>query len=166
MLYATHMMGWHSDLFKWEKERITLATWSIVFYDLGYKCITGKYSLDNWLNRVEDSVWYSSSSKAIVDNRHKGKTSYTDRLTAEHPRYLHQLWHYATDHLRRHSNIWSDCLANEFKNGYNWALTYNQFKKIQPVSTVKKIRERKKGWRKSLCWQKNTKQASNNMLTG
>ncbi len=98
MLYATHMLGWHRDLFKREKERIALAACTIISYDLGYKRVTGKYSLDKWLNRVEDSVRYSSSN-TIVDNRHKGKTSYTDRLTSNYPQYLHQLWQYATDLL-------------------------------------------------------------------
>jgi hypothetical protein len=91
MLYATHMMGWRRDLFKREKEQIALAACTVVSYDLGYKRVTGKYLLDNWLNRVEDSVRYSSS-KTVVDNRHKGKTSYMDRLTSNYPQYLHQLW--------------------------------------------------------------------------
>ena len=51
--------------------------------------------LEEWLKKIEDSFSFSSA-KNVFRSKHKGKTSYTDRITAVYPTYLHDLWRHAT----------------------------------------------------------------------
>jgi hypothetical protein len=62
---------------------------------LGYKKVTGKYVLEEWLKKIEDSFSFSSA-KNVFRSKHKRKTSYIDCITAVYPAYLHNLWQHAT----------------------------------------------------------------------
>jgi hypothetical protein len=88
-------MGYRRDMLYRCKLRIAKAARTIVLYDLGYKKVTGKYALEEWLKKIEDSFSFSSA-KNVFRSKHKGKTSYTDRITAVYPTYLHDLWRHAT----------------------------------------------------------------------
>ncbi len=82
-------MGYHHKL------RIGEAACTVVAYDYGYKSVVGKYSRQNWIERIEDSVNYSSA-KNEFQSKHKGKTSYTGRIPMIYPTYLHNLGRQAT----------------------------------------------------------------------
>jgi hypothetical protein len=97
-LYATHLTGYHRDLSYHCKLRISEAACTIIAYDYGYKSVIGKHSIKNWIEKIEDSVNYSSA-KNVFQSKHKGKTSYMDRITLVYPTYLHNLWRQATNLL-------------------------------------------------------------------
>jgi hypothetical protein len=88
-------MGYHRDLSYQCKLQIGEAACTIVAYDNGYKGVVGKYSIINWIEKIEDSVNYNSA-KSVFQSRHKGKTRYTDRITEVYPTYLHNLWRQVT----------------------------------------------------------------------
>jgi hypothetical protein len=62
---------------------------------LGYKRRIGKYGLEEWLKKIEASV-LNTSANGIFHSKHKGMESQTKRVEAEHPTYLHSLYHRAT----------------------------------------------------------------------
>ena len=95
-LYATHLMGWKQDKSKRQKVRIAEAACMVVAYDLGYKKVKGMHAFQSWMEQIEKSFSFSSAKNTIKSNR-KGRTSYTDQITADHPTYLHELYRHATD---------------------------------------------------------------------
>jgi hypothetical protein len=50
------------------------------------------------VKEVED-LFSFSSAKNVFRSKHKGKTSYMDRITAFYPTFLHDLWQHATSLL-------------------------------------------------------------------
>jgi len=93
---ATHTMGWHKDLSYWRKLRIAKAACNLFCYDLGYAKVTGERQLSAWIDKIDNSLSSSNSVRNVLKNKHKGKISYTDRITATHPEFLHNIWRYAT----------------------------------------------------------------------
>jgi hypothetical protein len=90
-LFATYTMGWHREMPKRQKKRIAVVACAIVSYDCGYRNVLGKFWLEKWLNRVENSILHSSSTAITT----------TDSITQQHPTYLHELFRVATNLLER-----------------------------------------------------------------
>jgi hypothetical protein len=84
-------------LCKRAKEQIALAACSVVSYDLGFKKVVGKKSLEKWLQQIDNAVRHGNVRSAIRI-KHKGRTGtgYTDRITQAHPTYLHEMFRQAT----------------------------------------------------------------------
>jgi hypothetical protein len=97
-IYATYLMGWKENSPRREKELIALASYTLVCYDLGYKMIMGKFGLATWIKQFEASVLCTTALN-MFKNKHKGSTSQTNRVEAEHPIYLHHLYLQATSIL-------------------------------------------------------------------
>ncbi len=97
-IYATHLMGWQTDLIKWAKARIALAACTLTSYDLGFEKIVGKYSLERWLNKMEEFVRFNNV-RQTMRRRTGGRTQCIDLITAEHPEYLHEMYRHATELL-------------------------------------------------------------------
>jgi hypothetical protein len=62
---------------------------------LGYKRLTGKYWLEQWLKQFRESV-PSSTAKNMFYNKHIGTASQTERVEQEHHTYFHCLYCEAT----------------------------------------------------------------------
>jgi hypothetical protein len=82
-LYATHLMGWQRNLTKRAKKHIILAACTLACYDLGFEKVGG-HSMENWLQKIEDSV-RNTSLKRVMKCGRAGRTAYTDRIAAAHP---------------------------------------------------------------------------------
>ena len=85
-------MGWKENTTMREEKQIALAACTLVCYDLGYKTITGKFRLAIWIQQFKASV-LNTSALNMFKSKHKGSTSQTNRVEAEHPTYLHYLYH-------------------------------------------------------------------------
>jgi hypothetical protein len=90
-LYATYIFRWYVMKSRREKEHIAQASCTLVYYDLGYNKITGKYALEKWLQQIKASIT-QSSAKNVLKSSHEGATSQTDRISATYPTYLHYLY--------------------------------------------------------------------------
>ncbi len=62
-LYATYLMGWNKEHSRRGQEHVTLASCTLVCYDLGYKMVTGKYGLEQWLKQFKESIPNSTAKK-------------------------------------------------------------------------------------------------------
>jgi hypothetical protein len=62
-LYATYLMGRQKDMSRRDQEHVALASCTLVCYDLGYKMVTGKYGLEQWLKQFSESVPNSTAKK-------------------------------------------------------------------------------------------------------
>jgi hypothetical protein len=76
--------------------------------------------MENWLQKIEDSVIYTSLRQVMKRGR-AGGTAYTDRIAAAHPNYLHEMFRTATqlvgddatfDLIARTMNLQSAALDN------------------------------------------------------
>jgi hypothetical protein len=91
-------MGWQPDLTKWAKVRIALAAITLTSYDLGFEAVVGKYSLEKWLNKMEESFSFNNA-RQTMRKRKEGRTSYTDLIDSNHLEYLHKMFCHATQLL-------------------------------------------------------------------
>ncbi len=141
-LFATYAMGWHQEMPKRQKKRIAAVACAIVSYDYGYRNVLGKFWLEKWLNRVENSILHSSST-AITTNNHKGKTSYTDNITQQHPTYLHELFRAATNLLGDDATFARLTQQMNLQSEANENLPTLRLTKLQVFRWFKKIRGRR-----------------------
>jgi hypothetical protein len=97
-LYATYLMGWNKEHSRRGQEHVALASCTLVCYDLGYKTVTGKYGLQQWLKQLKDSL-PNSTARNIFHSRHRGTTSQMENIETAHPTYLHRLYQESTSIL-------------------------------------------------------------------
>jgi hypothetical protein len=62
-------MGWKENNQRREKELIVLAACTMVCYNLGYKIITGKFGLVNWLQQFKASL-LNTSALNVFKSKH------------------------------------------------------------------------------------------------
>jgi hypothetical protein len=75
---------------------IALATCMPASYDQGFEKVAGKYSLEKYLIKIEESVRFNNARRKMK-KRKGGRTSYTDLISSEHPEYLHEMFHQAIE---------------------------------------------------------------------
>lgn len=61
--FATHLIGWERNFKKQAKECIVLAACTLAWYELSFKKVMGKDSLENWFKR----------GKILLDLQTQGK---------------------------------------------------------------------------------------------
>ena len=67
----------------------------LLFYDHGYKQLSGISRLDKtWGKRLE-KVYLGGSDISPLRSNVRGPTVYTDKLQKQHPGYIHELYRYA-----------------------------------------------------------------------
>ena len=85
----------HSSLDGKERIEAPKLAASFVFYDHGYRSVSGVIELSGmWSARLE-TAFESGSDTRPLKARHKGSVAYTNQLEAEHPGYIHELYRYA-----------------------------------------------------------------------
>ncbi len=80
---------------KARKQTIYLAALTLVCYDRGYKTIIGSSQVETWIENVEKSTIFNGADN-VLRSKYKGKTSYIESITRDHPTYLHCLFRQAT----------------------------------------------------------------------
>jgi hypothetical protein len=93
--HVVYLMGWKKEMTKARKLLLQEAALTVVCYDRGYKKVIGATQVDCWIKNIEESIGTSEVSNVLA-SKNKGKTSYTDVITAMHPTYLHDMWHQST----------------------------------------------------------------------
>ncbi len=76
------------------KQIIYLAALTSVCYNR-YKSIIGSSQFETWFENIEKSTRLNDADD-LLRSKYKGKTSYIEHITREHPTYLHQMFHQAT----------------------------------------------------------------------
>jgi hypothetical protein len=67
-IIATNLLGWQTNLTKQAKNRIALATCSLVSYDIGIKKVVRTKSLKNWMKlatKIRETMPWLRSTEAI-----------------------------------------------------------------------------------------------------
>ena len=68
---------------------------AIVFYDHGYKSVRGVSNLDRLWRRRLTLAHLKGNDTSPLTAKHKGSTSYTDKLESQHPGYVRELFRLA-----------------------------------------------------------------------
>ena len=92
---ACTAMGYSDDKTWGERKRIALAACTMVAYDLGYRKVIGTRQVHEWIKQINKSARVNGTMN-VLQNKHKGSTSYMDRVDANDPTYLFSLYRYAT----------------------------------------------------------------------
>lgn len=80
---------------KVEKDKLCLHCAQILFYDHGYKKVSGFTQLNKvWGPRLEQA-YISGADTSPLDRKHVGSTSYIEKIEREHPGLISQLYELA-----------------------------------------------------------------------
>lgn len=91
---AQRVMAYSNLNSKMRKDVLKLSA-KLIMYDHGYKKVSGISNLDKtWGKRLEEAYLNGNNTQPL-QSRHKGSTSYTDRLENAHPGYTRELYRYA-----------------------------------------------------------------------
>ena len=86
--------GWQNKMFSnAERQRIAQAACTQVSYDLGYSKRISWSRLEAWEKATDEYVAEGDTSKLAP--QHKGAKSYIDRIEADHPGYVRELFRYS-----------------------------------------------------------------------
>ena len=146
---------------KMRKKALELSA-KLIMYDHGYKKVSGISKLDKtWGKRLEEAYLNGSDTQPLR-SRHKGSTSYTDKLERSNPGYIRELYRYAEktignqasyEQLARVMNEKSKTYSSKPLTKFNTTNLYRWFKtqggtekspKEKPYLTEDQKRERKK----------------------
>jgi hypothetical protein len=85
-IIAANLLGWQTQL----------APCSLVLHDVGFQCVVGNKSIDNWLKQIESAVSNGNVRNAIK-TKHNGRigTGYTYCISCSHPTYLHEMFQHS-----------------------------------------------------------------------
>ena len=71
-----------------ERKQVLEYASMIIFYDHGYSRVRGAGELDRTWDRRLKAAFASGADTNPLKARHKGSTSYTNRLEKQYPRYI------------------------------------------------------------------------------